>query len=386
MKQHRIRPLVLTVLFCLLTGGVGLKSFVNLADFYIDDQVNYNEWTVALGDRLETDMATTFFQKFDFVNLNGLMRRILGQREMNEIIKLNNGYLMNIPEAFKSRIDDAVLIHNRDDLKTLQRYLAQRGSHLIFAVGPYTSSPYDPELPAGIEDYGNENLNRYMEILQDSPVNVIDFRAAMHENGIDQYDMMYRTDHHWTTEGGFYAYRQYERLIKELTGCHVDARVSDPDQYSIREYKRWHLGSRGQRTGVFFAGIDDFHLIVPNFDTFIHNQNGESGRMEEILFDMEPLERRDFTSRYTYDSVLSPTLGHFVNEDCDNEIRILYVADSFGKAVIPFFTLGFHEVMTMQNSDVSKLTKQAIEDFDPDVVILQYYAEYALNEYEIPEY
>ena len=108
--------------------------------------------------------------------------------------------------------------------------------------------------------------------------------------------------------------------------------------------------------------------------------------MEEILYNKDPLEQRDFTSRYTYDSVLGPTLGHFLNEETDNKIRILYVSDSFGKAVMPFFALGFREVMTMQNSDLSNLTKQAIEDYDPDVVILQYYAEYALNEYEIPEY
>lgn len=386
MNQHRIRLLVLTVLFCLLTGGIGLKSFAGLTDFYINDRENSNEWTVELGDRLETDMASTFFQKFSFVNLNGLMRRILGQREMNEVVRLNNGYLLNIPEVFKSRIDDAVLLHNRYGLEKLQRYLTQRGSHLIFAISPYTSSPYDPEYPAGIEDYGNENLDRYMDILQDSSINVIDFRAAMHEDGIDQYDMMYRTDHHWTTEGGFYAYQQYERLIKELTRCNVDSRVSDQDQYGIWEFKRWHLGSRGQRTGIFFAGIDDFHLFVPNYDTHIQNQNGESGRMEEILYNKDPLKQRDFTSRYTYDSVLGPTLGHFLNEETDNKIRILYVSDSFGKAVMPFFALGFREVMTMQNSDLSNLTKQAIEDYDPDVVILQYYAEYALNEYEIPEY
>ena len=49
----------------------------------------------------------------------------------------------------------------------------------------------------------------------------------MHEDGIDQYDMMYRTDHHWTTEAGFYAYGILEGYIVEKTGCNVDARVSD---------------------------------------------------------------------------------------------------------------------------------------------------------------
>ena len=88
------------IIFLLLTVAVGAISLKNLIEFYVNDEVDYNEWSADLGNKFETDVATTFFEKFQFVNLNGAMRNLLGQHEMNGVVKLNNGYLLTtIPYA-----------------------------------------------------------------------------------------------------------------------------------------------------------------------------------------------------------------------------------------------------------------------------------------------
>lgn len=376
MKKSNISSLVYIIVFVLLIGLIGAISAKNLIDFYVNDEVDYNEWSVDLGDKFETDVATTFCEKIQFVNINGFFRNILGQKEMNGVIKLNNGYLLT-PIGY---VDDSTLQSYSNSVVVLNNYLEARGTDLVFAMTPYTSSKYDPELPVGIEDYGNDDADRLLSMLRDADIDTIDFRTEMHKDGIDQYEMMYKTDHHWNTKAGLYAYGILEEYISEHTGCNVDERISDESQYTITTYKNWHLGSRGQRTGRYFAGIDDFDLYIPNFETIIENDAGDVGNMQDLALDMRSLQNREYTSRYTYDSVLGKSLGHYVNLDCQNDVKVLIITDSFSEAVNPYLMMGFSEIQYVHDADVSIVNPDFIESYDPDVVVLLYYTENAMRE------
>lgn len=369
--NKKISSVAFAIVFILLTVVIGCISLKNFIFFYVKGEVDYSEWTVDLGDKFETDVATTFFQKFQFVNLNGAIRNLLGQREMNWVIKLNNGYLLTkIPYS-----SDEYLQNCADRVASFNNYLKQRGTVLVYAATPYTSGKYDPEIPTGVSDYGNYNVDRFITMLNTLDVETIDFREIMHENGIDHYSMMYKTDHHWNTKAGFYAYGILEDYIIAQTGCSVDERISDINNYTITTYEKWHLGSRGQRTGRYFAGIDDFDLILPDFETTIQNDSGITGKMQDLVINMEPLSNKQYTSRYTYDLVLDAANDHYINLDCENDIKILIVTDSFGKALNPYLMMGFREIKFQDDSDVSPITPEYIEAYDPDVVILMYYPE-----------
>ena len=355
--------------------GLGFLSYRKLTKFYINQEKDYNEWTPDLGSKFETDIASTFFNKFGFVNLNGAVCNALNQPCMNGVVKLNNGYLLTtLPYS-----SDEVLRTYADSTIRFDEYLKNRGTVLVYANTPYTSSKYDPQLPIGINDYGNDNCDRFLQMLKDAGVDTIDFRETMYDDGIDQYSMMYKTDHHWTTKAGLYAYGVLEDYVVGKTGCDVDERISDIQNYTVTTYKKWHLGSRGQRTGIYYAGIDDFDLIIPNFDTSIQNGAGTVGNMQDVMINMEPLANKEYTSRYTYDSVLGGSIGHFTNLDCKNDIKVLIITDSFGKAVAPYLAMGFAQIDYVYDADVSGVTPEFIESIDPDVVIMMYYPEFLLE-------
>lgn len=373
--MNKIRNYAYIAVFLVIIIGLGFLSYRKLTKFYINQEKDYNEWTPDLGSKFETDIASTFFNKFGFVNLNGAVCNALNQPCMNGVVKLNNGYLLTtLPYS-----SDEVLRTYADSTIRFDEYLKNRGTVLVYANTPYTSSKYDPQLPIGINDYGNDNCDRFLQMLKDAGVDTIDFRETMHDDGIDQYSMMYKTDHHWTTEAGLYAYGILEDYIVDKTGCDVDERISDIQNYTVTTYKKWHLGSRGQRTGIYYAGIDDFDLIIPNFDTSIQNGAGTVGNMQDVMINMEPLANKDYTSRYTYDSVLGGSLGHFTNLDCKNDIKVLLITDSFGKAVAPYLAMGFAQIDYVYDADVSGVTPEFIESIDPDVVIMMYYPEFLLE-------
>ena len=370
--MNKIRNYAYIAVFLVIIIGLGFLSYRKLTKFYINQEKDYNEWTPDLGSKFETDIASTFFNKFGFVNLNGAVCNALNQPCMNGVVKLNNGYLLTtLPYS-----SDEVLRTYADSTIRFDEYLKNRGTVLVYANTPYTSSKYDPQLPIGINDYGNDNCDRFLQMLKDAGVDTIDFRETMYDDGIDQYSMMYKTDHHWTTKAGLYAYGVLEDYVVGKTGCDVDERISDIQNYTVTTYKKWHLGSRGQRTGIYYAGIDDFDLIIPNFDTSIQNGAGTVGNMQDVMINMEPLANKDYTSRYTYDSVLGGSIGHFTNLDCKNDIKVLIITDSFGKAVAPYLAMGFAQIDYVYDADVSGVTPEFIESIDPDVVIMMYYPEF----------
>ncbi len=197
----------------------------------------------------------------------------------------------------------------------------------------------------------------------------------MKVQNIDQYTMMYKTDHHWTTRAGFYAYCKLEDYLTQVFQCDVDSRIGDINNYDIEVYEKWHLGSNGQRTGIYFAGIDDFELIVPKFETTIQREK-TIGTMQELVYNRKPLQNKEYTSRYTYDYVLDAALGNYRNLDCKNDLKILIVTDSYGKAVNPFLIMGFSEVRFLYNRESEQLTKDYIDSYCPDIVILMYYPDF----------
>lgn len=162
MKDIRkVTSIIYVIVFIFMIGVIGSISLKNLIRFYINDEIDYNEWSADLGNKFETDITTTFFEKFQFVNLNGAVRNALGQQEMNGVIKLNNGYLLTtIPYS-----SDTYLQTCADKVNNLKRYCEKRGTELVYVSTPYTSGKYDSELPGGVEDYGNDNIDRFIAML-----------------------------------------------------------------------------------------------------------------------------------------------------------------------------------------------------------------------------
>ncbi len=360
----KIRNVLFIAVFIIFITALGFVSTGKLLRFYINDEVDYNEWTADLGDTFSTDAATTFFHKFDFVNLNGAIRSLLGQREMNNIVKLDNGNLI-LPNPY---VEDTVIAENVGKITSFKNYLAYQGIPIIYVMTPNSLGLDESVLPTGVDDFGNDYEDRFKKALTENGVFVLDIREEFEKDGLDHYDMMYKTDHHWTTKTGFYVYRKITDIIEKILECEVDPVVKDLNNYTITTYEDWHLGSYGQRTGQAFGGIDDFDLIVPNFETSVTSE-GNTGDFRHMIIYEEALAKKDITSRYTYDNVLSgSTLNNFVNNNSHNDKKILFFSDSMGKSVAPYMDISFAEV---RNSEYPYSYNQ-IEEYKPDVVILMY--------------
>ena len=184
--MKKVSSITYTIVFIVVVGALGVASFTKLIHYYDTGIIENNEWTVELGSKLETDIATNYYKKSSFVNMNGAIHRFLGQREMNDVIKLENGYLF---KTFEYK-EDENLQHNVERIIELSNYLDNQGIAFLYVIPPYTSGKYDSQLPEGISDYGNNNLDRFAKMLKDGGVEPLDLRETMHEDGIDNYEMI----------------------------------------------------------------------------------------------------------------------------------------------------------------------------------------------------
>jgi hypothetical protein len=95
------------------------------------------------------------------------MARLMGQRRMNGIVKLNNGHLADLRE----RIDTSPYVVG---LKKLQEFCKSRNIEFLYVQGLPKICKYDKQLPAGFSDFSNENLDEFMSLVSAAGIEALD--------------------------------------------------------------------------------------------------------------------------------------------------------------------------------------------------------------------
>ena len=316
---------------------------------------------------IDSNLKVNVFAKQEYLNLQGYISKTINQRELNDVIKLNNGYLTSV----QNQATEEALVSNVETLANIQEYLESKGIKFIYVRAPYKISAFDSQLPEGVIDYSADNSKRFVDLLNQYEINYIDIGLEMHKEGLNQYDYFYKTDHHWTPEGGLYAFSKIDNEIKNELGLTDNNKYADINSYNIDVYKDWHLGSSGQRVGVYYAGADDIHYIKPKDDVIITDVTiQETDSFSNIMYDESVLCKRDYEQRLTYDTLYGVAMGHQLHNDtAANSIKVLVSSDSMGKVVVPYMVLSYNDVYW---SDISK---ELIDEYKPDIVVMIKYQE-----------
>ena len=369
-NTKKVSEVSYAIVFLLVTVIIGFFSFKNLINYYVNDVVDYNEWSADLGNKFETDEATAFWEKFQFVNLNGAVRNVLGQREMNGITKLNNGHLFS-PQG---KMKDEEIQASANEVIKYAEFCKNNRKEFLYVQPILKVDEGNKQLPIGVEDYSNENIDDFLMYLREAGINVIDIREMMKNDGMDMYDYTYITDHHWTTEGCFYSFVQITKWIDENMGVSANPLVTDLDNYNIQVYPKWHLGSYGQRVGQYFAGADDYDLIIPNFDVSFVDGEGNAHSFYESVVDTSVFENRNSTSRYTYDHATHCPSGVATTS---TQFKALFVTDSYATAMAPYLKLAYSDYFYQYYPQ--GFSADYVTQTDPEIVILMPFNESAFN-------
>lgn len=368
-----------TVCFLLLIGvffSQSLKPFAEGTQHFFQD--------LQKGETVDFSRVDTYYNdnlpfKNELVTLNGGWQRLLGRRSVNDRYKLDNGQLTYVtPEADVSEAAAKTV--------ALAQAVKEQNIPFVYVSTPFKIAPGDKQLPFGIEDYSNENADRFLEILRQAGVATLDLREAIAEDGLDHYSLFFNTDHHWKAEAGFWAAGKIQEYLEEREPeLAVDDRTLDIAQYDQTVLEQVMLGSAGKRVGKLYGGMDDLTIITPKFDTSLEflapeQEMERRGNYAETMLFPEQLEAPPMTA-FPYTVYTGGDYGLLQVRNLsregklevqDNGKKLLVVKDSFSCVIIPFLSLGYEECRYVDMRLFGQDLPAYIGQYQPDAVLVIY--------------
>ncbi len=326
-----------------------------------------------------SDYLTKLPFKQKMIDINGTLAKALNMREIyksNGGIVLKNGYVAGIYPYTSTD-------YEIQQITELKSYLDERGIQLLYVNEPTKYiDDHVIEKDLGLPTYINDNTDRFLHRLEDNGISFIDLRDYMTGQNPDSFDFFYRTDHHWTTQAGKMA---AEAIAEELNldfGYSIDLSLYHPDKYTYKEYKGAWLGEQGKKLGKSFVGLDDFSLILPNYDTLFNVSYGESvvsGDFSEVLVDQTcylPERNEDIYSapswHYSYMGLTGINGTRVENSINTSGKKILVLGDSYEQITIPFLALGVSEVQCLILREYGGSLRDYIDSHEIDTVVVAY--------------
>lgn len=302
-----------------------------------------------------------------WIDLFGLFQRILGKHEIDDftVIKDSAGMLHQQPEC---RTNDE-LERFANNLTEIYHHLADQGIEFLYVQAPNDLIEEKTVLLAGHKPPSGESIDNFLEMISQRGIPVLDARILFNKWRPDE--IFFRTDHHWRVEAAF--------CTASSILASVGKEMAPTEEFQILYFPNTFLGSLGVKAGKFYTGMDSFTVLIPTFDTHfqINNEYSDgkkmfkSGNFSEVLLDLELLES-GYLNKYNTLIYGADRKTEIINFNREMEETLLIVADSFGRAIVPYLSLEFYRTIFVDPQagryDNGVLT--FIDEVKPDIVLV----------------
>lgn len=316
------------------------------------------------------------------IDINSVKERILGTRIVR---KGNQDYVL-------SDSGSLIAIHSKEKtedyqdaafkVKQLQSVTEYYGGHFLYCAVP--NKEVFEQTPVNCFDYSADNYLGFINALYAENICCLDFFPILSEFGAG--DNYFHTDHHWKPNAGFLAYKFICEKLFQQYGFDYHQAYCDISLYQTKIIPQCYLGSYGRKLGRFFGGgLDDFELILPQFDTYLtlkqpYLSEERTGFFEESVLFLNKLSSGSIYQNVSYD-VYGGGNDQFkiiLNHKDQGNKKILLICDSFACLVYPFLSLQVSELHILDmrhfyNYVDEKISVESyIQEIKPDYVLCLY--------------
>ena len=325
------------------------RDLAKFPKFSIKMLVN-NEYTPKIEDFTEDH----FIRRNDWISLKSICESVLGKGENNGIVYGEDGYLFT-----KVLSEDTT---QRDkNLTAMAAFVANNPEFDIkIMLAPTSPSVMTDKVKPGSPVNNADEIITQLENLAGSE-NLIDVRDTLKEHS-DEY-IYYRTDHHWTTLGAYYAYSEYMTEIGRTP--------RSLDEFSFVEVENF--------LGTHYSKSKNYN-VQPDVMTYIENDSEmEIMGSYTSIYDYEKLEVRD-----KYAMFLQGNNG-FSSIKGDGEGKVLVIKDSYANCFVPYLTGDFEQVDVMDLRFHSQSVRQLMLEEEYDSVLVLYNSETINTDIYVPK-
>lgn len=202
-----MRNKMITLFFCLLLASSTLAGLL-LPDRYYSGREKRTlaqrpQFTAdsffsgKFSDELEDYLADQVPLRDRWITLKTYLELAVGKRESGGVYIGKDDYLIDKFTSYSKQQPEI----NAKTLERLQSELAAEGIPMDTILVPAAAQVLTDKLPACAP---TADYREIIEILQDTGLHTVDIMAALSAHADE--NIYYRTDHHWTSLGAYYAY------------------------------------------------------------------------------------------------------------------------------------------------------------------------------------
>lgn len=331
------------------------RKLSSIPKFSFEDLLNRK-----FGDKFETYVADQFPFRNKFITIKSYSELIMQKKENNGVYVAKDG---NFIEKFEE--PDIEL------MKKLSEYINDFSQkyNTYMMIAPTSITINKDKLPSFVDgEIEERTIREFIDMLDDKIINIPLVESLKDKN--DEY-IYYKTDHHWTTLGAYYAYRELCNSMKiepkELSDFNIE-KVSD-DFYGT-------LFSKGNFT---FAQPDDINLFYPKEEIKLKVEYVFNEKTTDSLYEFKYLDEKDKYGVFLDNN--HPLIKITTNSNSDRKIAIL--KDSYSHSLIPFLVNHFSEIHILDLRHFKSSVNEYLVSNDLNDVIFLYNARNIISDRNI---
>lgn len=316
--------------------------------------------------KYESYLRDQFPGRDHWVSFQTDMELFMGKNEIHNVYIGKNHYLL---EHYTEKEFDPQQISK--NLQALEKFVgkAKQNADVHVMMVPTKSWVLREKLPAFAPHYKEQKFYDALQQKLEKEDVLISVEPVLDVH--KEEEIYYRTDHHWTTLGAWYAYEQYTKAV-------------GGDLQRAQGKKKFRCISK-DFYGTTYAKInyarqaDKIEIYEPADKLRVVYNMGE--KKTKTLYDFSFLKTADQYSVFTggNQAVLEITGG------IKNGKTLLLIKDSFANSILPFLAEDYEKLVVVDLRQLNVSGDRLLEMFSPtDILILYNSAQFAQDkEFEI---
>lgn len=316
--------------------------------------------------KYESYLRDQFPGRDHWVSFQTDMELFMGKNEIHNVYIGKNHYLLE--HYTKKEFDPQQISKN---LQALEKFVgkAKQNADVHVMMVPTKSWVLREKLPAFAPHYKEQKFYDALQQKLEKEDVLISVEPVLDAH--KEEEIYYRTDHHWTTLGAWYAYEQYTKAV-------------GGDLQRAQGKKKFRCISK-DFYGTTYAKInyarqaDKIEIYEPADKLRVVYNMGE--KKTKTLYDVSFLKTADQYSVFTggNQAVLEITGG------IKNGKTLLLIKDSFANSILPFLAEDYEKLVVVDLRQLNVSGDRLLEMFSPtDILILYNSAQFAQDkEFEI---
>lgn len=345
-----IRSKVTVTIFLLILSGMSVFGFAAGDERYSEKENRYlaikpdldsgNLLNGKYQEDYETYLADKTIFRNKWIELKTYIELASLKKDVNGVYFGKDNYLIARQDTDKFETENA-----DKNCKYLEEFVDnyKKNTDICVMLVPNTSEILKKKLPKYAYNFNETRYinDIYKKIGEDNTVDVNEILKA-HK---DEY-LYYKTDHHWTTLGAYYAFTEYA----DKTGINIE-------KYTTKLVTDKFYGTMSSKANLEIEA-DKVYIYEPDKEEEVSVRYNNSTELKDSLYEMSALDKKDKYSIFLGGN--NPLVQ--ITTNAENDRKVLVIKDSLAHCFIPFMISGFSKIDVVDLRYYNESIRKMIEE------------------------